>query len=87
MLVVSGRIMVVVVVCLRAWCGRGETIKVIRTEEGRMPDKHWRVELDNPLQELDTFTICARFYSHQFRRGFPKPKSRLNPLLTEAPLQ
>ena len=84
-LAVSGRIMVVVVVWLVAWWGRGETIKVIRTEEGTMPDKHWRVELDNPLQELDTFTICARFYSHQFRKEPKEPKSQLNPLLTEAP--
>ena len=83
MLVESDRIMMVVlvVVWLGAWCGRAEaeTVKVIRTEEGTMPDKHWRVELDNPLQELETFTICARFYSHQFRKGFSKPKSRLTP--------
>ena len=44
-------------------------IKVVRTEEGVMPDKDWRVELANPLQHLQTFTLCARFYSHQFRKS------------------
>ena len=56
-----------VVVVLLASSGRGEGMKVVRTDEGTMPDKDWRVELDNPLQHLQTFTICARFYSHQFR--------------------
>ena len=67
--------MLVLVVVLLASSGRGERIKVVMTEEGTMPDKDWRVELDNPLQHMQTFTICARFYSHQFRKGFSLLKS------------
>ena len=44
-----------------------EDIRVILTEENTMPDISWRVELDSPLHKFEAFTICARFYTHQFR--------------------
>ena len=44
-----------------------EDIRVILTEEDTMPDISWRLELDSPLHKFEAFTICARFYTHQFR--------------------
>ena len=46
---------------------RAEDVKVIGTEEDVMPEADWRVELESPLHNLLTATICGRFYTHQFR--------------------